>query len=134
MDYERKHINYTRRRTINDYLELENAEGMPGLVDSTLALDLLITVKSGIRNYGIALTEIADPESRRTIISLLEESIDFHAAVTQLMVDKGWFHPYNPTEQFQLDKIAAKAAMDIANLKLFEGDTSRMGTFATPNY
>lgn len=134
MKYERKPINEVKKRVNNDYLEVENAEGMPGLVDSTIALDLLIGVKSGIRNYGFAITETANPEARRVLTTLLDEAIELHAELSQLMMDKGWLHPYKVNEQFMLDGISSATALQIANLQLFPGDTSRLGMFATPNY
>lgn len=134
MSYKTKPINAIKKPMKNDYLELENSEGMPGLVDSTIALSFLLNVKSGIRNCAIALTEIADPEARTAVRSMLEAQIDLHGEVSRLMMDKGWFHPYEVNEQFALDKMSAQAALQIANLQLFPGDTSRLGTFATPNY
>lgn len=134
MDYEKKPINAIKGPTKNDYLEIENAEGMPGLVDSTIALNFLLNVKSGIRNCAIALTEIADPQARTEIRNMLDAQIDLHAEVSELMMNKGWLHPYQIREQFNQDKMSAQAALQIANLQLFPGDTSRLGSFATPNY
>lgn len=134
MNYEKKPINAITKPMNNDYLELENSEGMPGLVDSTIALSFLLNAKSGIRNCAFALTEIADPEARTAVRSLLNAQIDLHAQVSELMMNKGWFHPYHVSEQFKLDNISAQTALQIANLQLFPGDTSRLGTFATPNY
>ncbi len=134
MDYEKKPINAIKGPMKNDYLEIENAEGMPGLVDSTIALNFLLNVKSGIRNCAIALTEIADPQARTEIRNMLDAQIDLHAEVSELMMNKGWLHPYHTKEQFNLDKMSAQAALQIANLQLFPGDTSRLGSFATPNY
>ncbi len=134
MEYMRKPINKVEKPMNNDYLEIQNAEGMPGLVDSTVALDFLLAVKSGMRNCGIALTEIADPVSRATVHNLLNETIDLHAQLSDLMISKGWLHPYDVNEQFHLDKISAQTALQIASLDLFPGNTSRLGTFATPNY
>jgi spore coat protein CotF len=134
MKYERKPINEVKRRMNKDYLDVENAEGMPGLVDSTVALDFLSAVKTSIRNYAISLTETADPEARKVIRSLLDKEIDLHAEVSQLMMDKGWLHPFEVSRQFELDGISSDTALQIASLELFPGDTSRLGTFATPNY
>lgn len=134
MSYERKPINAIKKPLKNDYLELENAEGMPGLVDSTIALNFLINAKSGIRNCAIALTEMADPETRKEIRNMLDAQIDLHVQISELMMDKGWFHPYHVNEQFNLDKVSAQAALQIANMQLFPGNTSRLGLFATPNY
>lgn len=134
MKYERKPINEVKKRPQNDYLDVENSENMPGLIDSTIAMDFLIGVKSGIRNYGFAITETANPEARRVLTNLMDEEIELHAELSQLMMDKGWLHPYKPNEQFQLDGISAVTALQIASMELFPGDTSRLGTFATPNY
>jgi similar to spore coat protein len=134
MNYEKKSINTIKRPMNNDFLELENADGMPGLVDSTIALDFLLGVKTAIRNYAIALTEIATPEARAIVRNLLDKEIDLHAELTDLMMVKGWLHPFNVNEQFQIDNISSQTALQIASLNLFPGDTSRLGTFATPNY
>jgi similar to spore coat protein len=134
MNYEKKPINAITKPMGNDYLELENSEGMPGLVDSTLALNFLLNAKNGIRNCAFALTEIADPEARKEVHDMLNAQIDLHVQVSELMMNKGWFHPYHVKEQFKLDEISARSALQIANLQLFPDNTSRLGTFATPNY
>lgn len=134
MDFNRNSINEIKRPMNNDYLEVENADGMPGLVDSTVAMELLLSVKTGIRNAAIALTEIEDKEARTAIRSMLNNSINLHAEVTELMITKGWLHPYEVNEQFKIDNTSAKTALRIAELELFPGNTSRLGTFATPKY
>lgn len=134
MDFRKKPINSIKKPMNNDYLEIENSNGMPGMVDSTIALSFLINVKSGIRNCAIALNEIADTEARAQIRNILDAQIDLHSEVSNLMMSKGWFHPYQVDEQLKLDKISSKTALQIANLDLFPGNTSRLGTFATPNY
>ncbi|HEX9060996.1 MAG TPA: spore coat protein [Clostridia bacterium] len=134
MSYEKNPVNAIKDPMKNDYLEIENSDGMPGFVDSTIALNFLISVKSGIINFALALTEIVDPQAREEIRKMLDAQINLHAEISELMMNKGWFHPYQVTEQFKLDKMSAKAALQIANLQLFPGDTSRLGTFATPNY
>ena len=134
MSYEQKPINTIKKPMNSDYLELDNAEGMPGLVDSTIALTFLINVKSAIRNFAMAITEIADPEAKNEIRKMLDIAIDLHAQTTELMINKGWLHPHHVNEQFKLDKISTKTALQIAGLELFPGDTSRLGSFATPNY
>jgi similar to spore coat protein len=134
MPFERKPINEIKRPMNNDYLEVENADGMPGLVDSTIALDFLLGIKSGIRNNAIAISETASPEVRMTLSSLLDSQIDLYSDVTNLLIKKGWLHPYKLDEQFHLDNVSSKTALQIAKLDLFPGATSRLGTFATPNY
>ena len=134
MIIEKKSINEIKKPMNKDYLEVDNMEGMPALVDSTIAMSFLLNAKSGIRNCAVALTEIADTEARAEVTNMLNKAIALHVEITQLMTKKGWFHPYEPDKQFELDKISSDTALQIAGLNLFPGDTSRLGTFATPNY
>ncbi len=118
---------------MEDYLDPRNAEGMPNLADSAIAMDFLMTVKTGVRTYALAITETADPELRKALSRQLEKAIDLHSEITDLMINKGWFHPYNLKEQYPIDLKAAETAVKIAGLNLFPNDTDRRGMFATPN-
>lgn len=116
----------------NDYLDPINSEGMPNLADSLFALDFLMAAKNGVRNCAFALTESATPEARTIIKNQLEEALQMHQEIYQLMMKKGWLHPYNLSEQFQLDLKSAQTTLKIAEMQLFPEDTSRLGLFATP--
>ncbi|WP_446786511.1 spore coat protein [Macellibacteroides fermentans] len=116
----------------NDYLEIRNAEGMPKLVDATMAMAFLLNAKSGVRNCAIALTGAASPEVKAELRNQLETGINMHEEITNLMILKGWFHPVNLEKQFQMDLESSQTVAQIASLNLFPGDTSRLGTFATP--
>ena len=117
---------------INDYLEIRNAEGMPKLVDATMSLGFLLNAKSGVRNCAIALAEAATPDVRIFLQKQLEDAINMHEEISNLMINKGWLHPINLDKQFQMDIESSETAVQIASLDLFPGDTSRIGTFATP--
>ena len=43
-----------------------------------IANDLLLAAKMGIRNYSVAITQVATPEIRYTRAKHLEDSITFH--------------------------------------------------------
>lgn len=116
---------------IKDYLELRNAEGMPKLVDTTMSMAFMLNAKSGVRNCAIALTEAATPEVRSFLQQQLNEAIDMHEEISNLMIKKGWFHPVNLEKQFQIDLESSQTAAQIASFDLFPGDTSRRGMFAT---
>ena len=118
---------------MQDYLDPRNAEGMPNLADSTFAMDFLLSVKNGIRNYGFAITETADPELRRVLAKQMDAAIDLHAEISDLMMKNGWLHPYNFKEQFPVDLKGAETAVQIAQLNLYPIDTDRKGMFATPD-
>ncbi|KPV59715.1 spore gernimation protein GerQ [Paenibacillus sp. A3] len=115
-----------------DYLDPINAEGMPNLADSAIALDFLLAAKTDVRNCAIALSETATAEVRILLRRLLFEALDLHEDISQLMIRKGWLYPNRLNEQFKLDLTSAKTTMQIAEMQLFPKETSRLGLFATP--
>jgi similar to spore coat protein len=118
---------------MQDYLDPRNAEGMPNLADTTFAMDFLLSVKNGIRTYGFAITETANPELRAVLAKQLEAAIDLHGELIELMMKNNWFYPYDFNEQLPIDLKGAETAIQIAQMNLFPLDTDRAGMFATPN-
>jgi similar to spore coat protein len=92
---------------------VENLTGMNTLTDRVIATDLLFAAKSGIKTYAVAVTETATPEAKQTLTKQLNESIVFHEKMTQYMMSKGWYHPYNVGEQLKLDMNNAQTAMNL---------------------
>lgn len=117
---------------MKDYLDPRNAEGMPNLADSAFAMDFLLSVKNGIRNYGFALTETASPELRKVLTKQMEAAMDLHGEIADLMIEKGWLNPNDFKTQYEVDLKAAETAVQIAELNLYPIDTDRRGMFATP--
>ncbi|KAF0817361.1 hypothetical protein KIS4809_3843 [Bacillus sp. ZZV12-4809] len=115
-----------------DYLDPKYAEGMPKMADNTFALEFLLRIKTGIRYYAISLTETASPELRQAFYRQMEQAIDLHGEVTELMLKKGWIYPRDIGKQIELDIKSADMAIAIGNMELFPADTDRLGTFATP--
>src|SRR3954447_13737971 len=103
---------------MQDYLDPRNAEGMPSLADSAFAMDFLLSVKNGIRNYGFAITETANPELKKLLHRQMESAIDLHGEISDLMIKNGWLHPHNFQEQFPIDIKGAETAVQIAQLNL----------------
>ena len=119
---------------IKDFLDPRNSEGMPDQANAFFALQFLLMVKSGVRNSAIAITEAVTPEVRTQFRSQLRQGLAMHAELSQLMMEKGWLHAYDSPQQFKLDMNAARTIVQIAKMELFPEDTSRLGTFATPDY
>ncbi|WP_409304932.1 spore coat protein [Peribacillus sp. SCS-155] len=115
---------------INDYMEVENAEGMPELADASLAMEFLLTVKTGVRNAANALAETATPELREAFRSQMEAGLALHGELSSFMIEKGWLHPYNLQDQYKMDLKSVKGALMIGGMNLFPGDTSRLGMMA----
>jgi spore coat protein CotF len=113
----------------NDYQDPINALNMPEMADMTFAMDFLMRAKEGVRNTAIALTETVTPDVRVLLRSQLKQGIALHQEITELMIRKKWFHPYELNEQYQLDQLSANNTVMIGQMKLFPGDTSRKGMF-----
>lgn len=112
-----------------DYVDPKNSLNMPEMADTTLAMDFLIRVKEGVRNTAIALTETVSPDARTLLRNQLHQGIALHQEITDLMVRKKWFHPYDLQKQYQLDQLSANKTVDISKMKLFPDDTTRKGMF-----
>ncbi|MDN4068288.1 spore coat protein [Paenibacillus vini] len=112
-----------------DYLDPINSLNMPEMADMTFAMDFLLRAKEGVRNLSIALTETASPDVRALLRNQLKQGIAMHQEITELMIRKKWFHPYELNEQYQLDQLSAKNTLMIGQMNLFPDDTSRKGMF-----
>ncbi|EGG33991.1 MULTISPECIES: spore coat protein [Paenibacillus] len=112
-----------------DYLDPINSLNMPEMADMTFAMDFLVRAKEGVRNLSIALTEAASPDVRALLHTQLKQGIAMHQEITELMIRKKWFHPYELNEQYQLDQLSAKNTVMIGQMNLFPDDTSRKGMF-----
>jgi similar to spore coat protein len=93
---------------------LQNLMGMGGLTDQVIATDFLISVKSGIRNYSAAITEMATPELKAALKEQLFDAIDTHEKITNYMISRGYYHPHDLKGQLQLDLTVSETALNLA--------------------
>lgn len=100
-------------------IDIEHFSELQPLADPTIALDFLLAVKNGIRNTSIAISESITPDVRTALHTQLEQGLALHEQLTKLMINKGWFHPYDVQEQLQLDLVSSQAVLKIASLNLF---------------
>ncbi len=70
---------------------IENLTGMNMLTDQVIAADFLISAKSGIKMYSLALTETATPEIKTVLRKHLEEAVETHEQITAYMMQRGFF-------------------------------------------
>ncbi|CAN2247997.1 spore coat protein [Bacillus inaquosorum] len=113
----------------HDHLDPINSLHVPELADTTFAMDFLIRAKEGVRNTAVALTETASPDVRALLRKQLMQGIAMHQEITELMISKKWFHPYELSEQYKLDQLSAKNTIMVGNMNLFPEDTNRKGMF-----
>lgn len=92
---------------------IETLTGMDGLSDQVVAMDLLISAKSGIRNYAMAATESGTPEIKEVLTRHLVEALDMHEQISAYMVEKGWYHAWDTNEQIRLDLSNIDTALNL---------------------
>ena len=51
--------------------------------DELIATDLLVTAKSVVRAYAVAVTETASPEVRKVLVKQLNQAIEDHAEIAE---------------------------------------------------
>lgn len=94
---------------------LERLTGLDKLSDQVIATDFLISIKSAIRNYGIAITETTNKEVRTVLRKQLQEAITTHEIISNYMIKRGFYNAYDPAEQVRLDLQIAAAALNLKN-------------------
>ncbi len=92
---------------------LENITGMNVLNDQTIAGDLLIASKTGVRNLAYAITETVSPEVRQLLKKHLDEAIDSHNKVFNYLQNHNWYDAYNVDALLQQD---LKISQSVINL------------------
>jgi similar to spore coat protein len=95
---------------------LEKLTGLGSLTDQVIAMDFLNSVKSGVRNYAMAITDTVTPEIKATLMRQLEDAMDLHERVAAYLTDKGIYHPWNVDEQIAVDLANIELALKAPNL------------------
>lgn len=93
---------------------LENLTGMNILSDQTIASDLLIGSKTGVRNLAYAITETASPQLREVLKRHLNDAITSHEKITNYMMNQNWYPAYNVDQLIQMD---LQTAQNIINMR-----------------
>lgn len=92
---------------------MQNMAGMGAMTDQVVATDFLISAKTGVKNIALALTETSTPEVRDALKQYLNDAVDTHEQISKYMVDKGYYHPNNLSEQLGVDLKAAQTALNL---------------------
>jgi similar to spore coat protein len=95
---------------------VENLTGLKALTDQVVATDLLISAKSGVRNYAMAVTDSGSPEIKEVLIKHLEDALDMHEQIANYMVERGWYHAFDTKEQVNLNLQNINTALKLPTL------------------
>ncbi|MCX7923997.1 MAG: spore coat protein [Clostridia bacterium] len=92
---------------------LQNLAGMSDMTEQVIATDFLISAKTGVRNYAVAISETATPEVREVLRRHLDIAIGMHEKIARYMMNKGYYHVKDPQEQIKVDMKAADTVLKI---------------------
>lgn len=92
---------------------LQNIAGLGALTDQVIATDCLNSAKSAVRNLSIAITEVATPELRDALREQLKDAVEAHEGITNYMISKGYYHPFDVGEQIQVELNLAKSTLNL---------------------
>ncbi|MFS0869199.1 spore coat protein [Paenibacillus xylanilyticus] len=81
--------------------------------DLAIATDLLLSAKSAVRTYAIALTETATPKVRKILKAQLDTAIETHQKIADYMIKNEMYHPYNIEEQVEHDMKKSDTALKL---------------------
>ena len=87
--------------------------GMGGMSDQVIATDFLVSAKSGVQNYAVAITETTSPQVRTILRSQLNDAIATHEVISNFMMKKGFYHAYDMHEQYKIDMKTTDTALNL---------------------
>jgi similar to spore coat protein len=81
--------------------------------DELIATDLLITAKSAVRAYAVAVTETASPEVRKVLVKQMNQAIEDHAEIAEYMIQNDMYMAYDIEKQLKHDKEKVDKALEL---------------------
>ncbi|ALB47212.1 MULTISPECIES: spore coat protein [Clostridium] len=97
---------------------IESLTGMSKMTDQVIATDFLISAKSGVQNYAVAITESTSLEVRAILKKQLQDAIQTHEKISNYMMEKGYYNAYDLGEQYKVDMETTDTTLGLTkNLK-----------------
>lgn len=96
---------------------MSSIANIAGLSEQVIASDFLISAKSAIKNYTIAITEVTSADLRDMLQKQLNDAIETHEAISRYMMDKGYYHAYDIREQKSEILKVSDTALSLAESK-----------------
>lgn len=92
---------------------IEKLTGMDKMTDQVIATDFLISMKSAVRSYSIALTETTSSEVRTVLRTQLGDAIASLDEISTYMIKKGYQDVYDLHQQFNVDMKSTETALKL---------------------
>ncbi len=96
---------------------IESLTGLNKLSDQVIATDFLISAKSGVQNYAIALTETTSSEVRSELRKQLNDAIIAHETISNYMIKKGYYNAYDMSAQLDVALQVTDSALKLTGNK-----------------
>ncbi|EKQ57900.1 MULTISPECIES: spore coat protein [unclassified Clostridium] len=92
---------------------IESLIGMNKMTDQVIATDFLISAKSGVQNYAVAITETTSPEVRLVLKKQLQDAIATHEKIFNYMMKNGYYNAYDLEAQYKVDMKTTDTTLDL---------------------
>lgn len=93
---------------------IESLTGMSKMTDQAIATDFLISAKSAVQNYAVAITETTSPKVKIILKKQLKDAIATHKKISDYMIKRGYYNPYDMQEQYKVDIKTTDTALNLA--------------------
>lgn len=88
---------------------------MININEQDIASDFLSGVKSAIKVYASSLTEVTNKDVRETLRNHLMSAIDTHEKITNYMINKNYYYPFDIPKQIDMDLQAIDKLINSGN-------------------
>lgn len=85
--------------------------------DELIATDFLVSAKSTVRAYAVAVTEAASPEVRKTLTEQLNKAIQTHAQIANYMIKNDMYIAYDLEKQLKHDEEKVNIVQELLHPK-----------------
>ena len=92
---------------------IQNVAGADLMTEKDIVTEVILTTKAALNKYSFTLGETTTPKVRDVLRRHLNEILDTHAQIMDYALEKGYYHPFQPSEQFKDDLKDAYLAVDL---------------------
>lgn len=103
---------------------IQDVAGVDLMTEKDIVTEILLTTKNALNRYSTAISETTTPQVRETLKKHLNQIIDTHGSIMDYALEKGYYHPFSPPEQFKDDLKEAYLALDLEPWKMQQEEES----------
>lgn len=92
---------------------IQDVAGADIMKEKDIVTEIMLTTKAALNKYAFTLGETTTPKVRDVLRRHLDEILDTHAQITDYALEKAYYHPSEPSEQFKDDLKDAYLAVEL---------------------